>query len=153
VRRLLEHRSAWDALVADPDRVLPNLIEEALRFDSSNIAWRRVTTRPVTLRGVEIPKGARILVLLGAANRDPSRFPNAEAFDIERADARTHLAFGKGIHYCLGAALTRLELAIVLKLLSARYPAMQLVPVERYPYNANVVFRGPTSLPVLLTAS
>jgi cytochrome P450 len=152
VRRLLEHRSAWDALVADPDRVLPNLIEEALRFDSSNIAWRRVTTRPVTLRGVEIPKGARILVLLGAANHDPTRFPNAETFDIERADARTHLAFGKGIHYCLGAALTRLELAIVLKLLSARYPNMRLEPVDEYPYNANVVFRGPTSLPVVLAS-
>jgi cytochrome P450 len=152
VRRLLENPTSWDALVADTARLLPNTIEEALRFDSSNIAWRRVTTRPVTLRGVEIPKGARILVLLGAANHDPKKFANPETFDIERADARTHLAFGKGIHYCLGAALTRLELGIVLELLTARYPKMTLGAKRDYSYTPNVVFRGPTSLPVLLAS-
>jgi cytochrome P450 len=152
VRRLLENPTAWNALVADTARLLPNAIEEALRFDSSNIAWRRVTTRPVTLRGVEIPKGARILVLLGAANHDPAKFANSETFDIERADARTHLAFGKGIHYCLGAALTRLELGIVLELLAARYPRMTLGAMRDYSYTANVVFRGPTSLPVVLAS-
>jgi cytochrome P450 len=152
VRRLLENPAAWNALVADTARLLPNTIEEALRFDSSNIAWRRVTTRPVTLRGVEIPKGARILLLLGAANHDPAKFANPETFDIERADARTHLAFGKGIHYCLGAALTRLELGIVLELLAARYPKMTLGAKRDYSYTANVVFRGPTSLPVVLAS-
>jgi cytochrome P450 len=152
VRRLLENPTAWNALVADTARLLPNTIEEALRFDSSNLAWRRVTTRPVTLRGVEIPKGARILVLLGAANHDPKKFANPETFDIERADARTHLAFGKGIHYCLGAALTRLELGIVLELLTARYPKMTLGAKRDYSYTANVVFRGPTSLPVDLAS-
>jgi cytochrome P450 len=150
VRRLLENPATWNALVADTARLLPNTIEEALRFDSSNLAWRRVTTRPVTLRGVEIPKGARILVLLGAANHDPKKFANPETFDIERADARTHLAFGKGIHYCLGAALTRLELGIVLELLTARYPNMTLGSKRDYSYTPNVVFRGPTSLHVVL---
>jgi cytochrome P450 len=150
VRRLLENPAAWAALVADTARLLPNTIEEALRFDSSNIAWRRITTRPVTLRGVEIPKGARILVLLGAANHDPARFPDPERFDIERADARAHLAFGKGIHFCLGAALTRLELGIVLELLATRFPNMTLGAKRDYAYTANVVFRGPTSLPVSL---
>jgi cytochrome P450 len=152
VRRLLENPSAWNALVADTARLLPNTIEEALRFDSSNLAWRRVTTRPVTLRGVEIPKGARILVLLGAANHDPKKFANPDTFDIERADARTHLAFGKGIHYCLGAALTRLELGIVLELLTARYPKMTLGAKRDYAYTPNVVFRGPTSLHVVLAS-
>ena len=150
VRRLLEHPQTWAALVADRARLLPNTIEEALRFDSSNIAWRRVTTRPVTLRGVEIPKGARILVLLGAANHDPRKYADPETFDIERPDARSHLAFGKGIHYCLGAALTRLELGIVLELLTERYPAMQLGKNRTYAYTPNVVFRGPTTLPVVL---
>jgi cytochrome P450 len=150
VRRLLENPAMWAALVADPARLLPNAIEEALRFDSSNIAWRRVTTRPVTLRGVEIPKDARILVLLGAANHDPAKFPDPERFDIERADARAHLAFGKGIHFCLGAALTRLELGIALELLAARFPNMTLGAKRDYAYTANVVFRGPTSLPVSL---
>lgn len=152
IRRLLEHPQTWNAFVADTARLLPNTIEEALRFDSSNIAWRRVTTRAVTLRGVEIPKGARILVLLGAANHDPAHFQNPETFDIERKDARTHLAFGKGIHYCLGAALTRLELGIVLELLAARYPKMTLGAKRDYSYTANVVFRGPTSLPVVLAS-
>jgi len=150
VRRLLENHSAWDALVAAPEERMPNIIEEALRFDSSNIAWRRVTTRPVTLRGVEIPAGARILILLGAANRDPKKFAHSDVFDIERKDARAHLAFGKGMHYCLGAALTRLELGIVLQLLAARYPNMRLAAKRDYSYTANVVFRGPTSLPVQL---
>ena len=149
VRRLLENPKTWAALVADPSH-LPNTIEEALRFDSSNIAWRRVTTRPVTLRGVEIPKGARILVLLGAANHDPRKYPDPETFDIERKDARSHLAFGKGIHYCLGAALTRLELGIVLQLLTTRYPKLALGAERDYRYTANVVFRGPTALPVVL---
>jgi cytochrome P450 len=150
LRRLLENPAMWAALVADTTRLLPNTIEEALRFDSSNIAWRRVTTRPVTLRGVEIPKGARILVLIGAANHDPAKFPNPERFDIEREDARAHLAFGKGIHYCLGAALTRLELSIVLELLAARFPNMTIGAKREYAYTANVVFRGPRSLPVSL---
>jgi hypothetical protein len=150
VRRLLEHPAAWNALVADPEGRTPGVIEEALRFDSSNIAWRRVTTRPVTLRGVEIPKGARILVLLGAANHDPAKFSDPETFDIDRADARSHLAFGKGIHYCLGAALTRLELAIVLQLLCTRYPRMRLAGDGTYTYVPNVVFRGPRSLRVTL---
>ncbi len=150
VRRLLEHPQTWAALVADRARLLPNTIEEALRFDSSNIAWRRVTTRPVTLRGVEIPKGARILVLLGAANHDPRKYADPETFDIKRPDARSHLAFGKGIHYCLGAALTRLELGIVLELLTDRYPAMTLGANRTYAYTPNVVFRGPTTLSVVL---
>jgi cytochrome P450 len=150
VRRLLENRDAWEALVAEPERLMANVVEEALRFDSSNIAWRRVTTRPVTLRGVEIPKGARILMLLGAANHDPAKYPEPERFDIERKDARTHLAFGKGIHYCLGAALTRLELAIVLELLTSRYPGLRLGANREYSYTPNVVFRGPKELPVVL---
>jgi len=152
VRRLLENRPAWDALVADPEAHLTNAVEEALRFDSSNYAWRRVTTRPVTLRGVEIPAGARILLLLGAANHDPAKFADPDRFDIERKDARSHLALGKGIHYCLGAALSRLEVAIVLDLLTARYPRMELAGSREYAYTPNVVFRGPVSLPVLLAS-
>jgi len=152
VRRLLENRSAWDALVADPSAHLANTVEEALRFDSSNYAWRRVTTRPVTLRGIELPAGARVLLLLGAANHDPAKFADPDRFDIDRKDARSHLALGKGIHYCLGAALSRLEVSIVVELLTRRFPQMQLAGSREYTYTPNVVFRGPTSLPVLLAA-
>ena len=150
VRRLLENRDGgWMQIVADRSSI-PNTVEEALRFDSSNIAWRRVTTRPVTLRGVHIPAGARLLLLLGAANHDPSKYADPETFDIRRKDAKSHLAFGKGIHYCLGAALTRLELGIVLELLAERFPKLDVAPGNEYAYVGNVVFRGPTSLPVTL---
>ena len=149
VRRLLEHPEQWRALVEDRGKIV-NAVEEALRFDSSNLAWRRVTTRPVTLRGVEIPAGARILMLLGSANRDPAKFDDPERFDIERKDARTHLAFGKGIHFCLGAALTRLEVAIVLDLLAERFPGLRLGDDRTYSYVPNVVFRGPRALHVVL---
>jgi cytochrome P450 len=149
VRRLLEHPEQWRALVEDRGKIV-NAVEEALRFDSSNLAWRRMTTRPVTLRGVEIPAGARILMLLGSANRDPAKFEDPERFDIERKDARTHLAFGKGIHFCLGAALTRLEVAIVLDLLAERFPGLRLGDDRTYSYVPNVVFRGPRALHVVL---
>ena len=148
VRRLLENRSAWEKIVADP-AAIANAVEEALRFDSSNLAWRRITTKPVTLRGVDVPAGARILLLLGAANHDPAKFVDPERYDPDRKDARAHLAFGKGIHYCVGAALTRLEVAIVVQLLSKRYPRMRLGE-NRYTYTPNVVFRGPQSLRVVL---
>ncbi|MBD5633781.1 MAG: cytochrome P450 [Candidatus Eremiobacteraeota bacterium] len=148
VRRCLEAPQVWQRVVRDPSAIA-NVVEEALRFDSSNIAWRRVTTKPVTLRGVEIPAGARMLLLLGAANHDPAKFADAERFDPERNDARTHLAFGKGIHYCVGAALSRLEVAIVLELLGRRFPNARLGE-NRYTYTPNVVFRGPQSLKVVL---
>jgi cytochrome P450 len=91
-------------------------------------------------------------LLLGSANRDPAKFADPDRFDIERKDARAHLALGKGIHYCLGAALTRLEVCIVLELLTARYPHLDLAGSREYSYTPNVVFRGPVSLPVLLSA-
>ena len=71
---------------------------EVLRYDTSVITWRRVTTRPSTVGQVEIPAAAKILLLLGSAGRDPGRFGEPETFDIHRRDARAHLAFGKGIH-------------------------------------------------------
>jgi len=148
VRRLLENRAAWEKLVAEP-AAITNAVEEALRFDSSNLAWRRITTKPVTIRGVDVPAGARILLLLGAANHDPAKFADAEHFDPDRKDARTHLAFGKGIHYCVGAALTRLEVSIVLQLLTTRYPDMRLGE-NNFTYTPNVVFRGPQALRVVL---
>jgi len=95
--RLLSDRAQWDELCADP-QTIPGAIEEALRYDTSVITWRRVTTRPSRIGQVEIPAGAKILLLLGSAGRDPGKFGEPETFDIHRRDARAHLAFGKGIH-------------------------------------------------------
>jgi hypothetical protein len=102
VRRLLEHRESWEALCADPT-LIPGAVEEVLRYDSSVIHWRRRTTRPVELSGVELPEGADVLVSIGAANRDPEVFADPDRFDIRRREASEHLSFGNGPHYCLGA--------------------------------------------------
>jgi cytochrome P450 len=145
VRRLLENRDQWDALCADP-ALIPNAVEEVLRFDTSVIAWRRRTTRAVRLGDTDIPAGARLLLMLGGAGRDAARFPDPERFDVHREDAGRHLAFGKGIHFCLGAPLARMEVRIVLELLTAAAPDLELVGDQRLDFPPNVSFRGPSQL-------
>ena len=145
LRRVLEQREAWEAVVADR-AAIPNTVEEALRFDSSVISWRRVATRATAVGGVDVPAGAKLLLLLCAANRDPARFPDPDRFDIGRSGARAHLAFGIGIHYCLGAALARMQVAIVLETLAARLPTLRLVSDQELTFSPNISFRGPRTL-------
>ncbi len=145
VRRLLEHPEAWKALCAEPG-LIENAVEEVLRFDTSVIAWRRITTRPVEIGGVAVPEGARLLLSLASAGHDPAAFPDPETFDIRREGVRDHLAFGKGIHFCLGAPLARIEVRTVLELLTARAPDLELVPDQQLTFPPNVSFRGPQSL-------
>ena len=83
--------------------------------------------------------------MLGAGNRDPSQFADPEVVDLDRDNARNHLSFGFGAHYCLGAPLARLELGVFLELLTSRLPDLELVPQE-YDYSPNTSHRGPTSL-------
>jgi len=145
VHRLLQEPSRWAALVAEPS-LIPAAVEEVLRYDSSVPIWRRLTTRPTTLGGVELPAGAKILVWLAATGRDPGVFPSPETFDLRRSNARHHLAFGKGIHFCLGANLSRLELKVVLEELVMRYPSLRLVEGQAIEYHPNMSFRGPERL-------
>ncbi|GAC1536194.1 MAG: cytochrome P450 [Candidatus Velthaea sp.] len=147
LRRVLERREAWDALVRDPG-LIHGAVEEALRFDTSVIAWRRITTKAASIGGVDVPAGAKLLLLLAAANHDPARFPDPERFDIRRPEAGKHLAFGKGIHYCLGAALARLQVAIVLELLGTRFPGLRLCAEQKMRFHPNIAFRGPHALHV-----
>ena len=147
LRRLLEDGAAWQAICADPT-MIPGAVEEILRYDSSVIHWRRKTTRPVTLSGVEVPADANLLVCLGAANRDPAVFENPDRFDIARANAREHLSFGGGAHLCLGAPLARLEARVVLEELSAALPSLRLVPDQHLEFMPIIGFRGPRSLRV-----
>jgi cytochrome P450 len=146
-RRLLADRNAWEAICRDP-KLIPGAVEEILRLDSSVIAWRRRTTQEVDIGGVRIPSEARLLLLLGAANRDPSVFPDPDRLDIERPNAREHLSFGMGPHLCLGAPLARLQGKVVLEEVSARIPDLRLVPDIKLEFAPNVSFRGPLSLPV-----
>ena len=145
LRRLLEHPTAWAQLCADP-ALIPGAVEEILRYDSSVIHWRRKTTRPVTLSGVEVPADANLLVSIGAANRDPEVFAEPDRFDIGRANAREHLSFGGGAHLCLGAPLARLEARVVFEELTAALPNLALVPDQTLEFMPIIGFRGPRSL-------
>lgn len=122
-----EGAEALDALRADP-ALIPNAVEEFLRYDSPVQAIPRVATEQVTLgEGAEartIEPGAFVLLLIGAANRDPARFPEPDRFDIRREDVR-HLSFGLGSHFCLGAPLARLEAHVVFDVLLRRFPSLQ----------------------------
>jgi cytochrome P450 len=145
VRRLLEEPARWDAVVADPS-LIGSAVEETLRFDTSVPVWRRVTTRPARLGGVELPEGAKLFLWLAASGRDPAVFPEPERFDPQRANAKRHLAFGKGIHYCAGASLGKLEARLALEALATRFPRLRLVPGQELTFHPNISFRGPQSL-------
>jgi cytochrome P450 len=144
-RRLLEDEAAWGQVCADPG-LIPGAVEEVLRMDSSVIAWRRRTTQPVDIGGVAVPEDAKLLLMLGSANRDPAKFPNPDTFDIRRANAHHHLSFGHGPHFCLGGTLARLEARVVLEEVAARLPSLRLVPDQPLEFPPNISFRGPLSL-------
>ncbi len=145
LRCLLPRRDQWDALVADPS-LAANAVEETLRFESSQISWRRISTRSTTIGGVEVPAGTRILLNLAAANRQPDVFDAPDTFDIDRERANRHISFGKGIHFCLGAGLAKLEARTVLELLASQLPSLRLVEGQRLSYFPNITFRGPDQL-------
>ena len=149
---LLRHPDQRDALVADPG-LLPRAIEEILRWDAPvPHSTFRYTTHDVQLGGTTIPAYAQVIISLAAANRDPNRYRHAESFDITRSD-NSHLAFGHGIHHCLGARLARMEGTIAFTALLGRYPAMRLaVPRSalRWDHGDGLVLRGLAELPVVL---
>jgi cytochrome P450 len=145
VRRLLEDPARWDEVVADP-ALIPGAVEETLRYDTSVPAWRRIAKRTVTLGGVEIPEGSKLFLWLAASGRDASVFPEPDVFDLRRANARRHLAFGKGIHFCIGSALGKLEAQLALAELARRFPRLRLVEGQELAFHPNISFRGPLTL-------
>ena len=144
---LLSRRDQWAELCADPS-LINNAVEEVLRFESSQISWRRVTTRPTTLDGIELPAGTKILMNFAAANHQPDLFDDPDTFDIHRPNANRHISFGRGIHFCLGAKMARFEARIMLEVLSERLPSLRLVPDQDYVSFPNITFRGPEQLHV-----
>jgi cytochrome P450 len=149
---LLLHPEQRDALVADP-ALVPHAIEELLRWDTPvPHSTFRYASQDVALGGTVIPAFAQVIISLAAANRDPARYANPQTLDITRADT-SHLAFGHGIHHCLGARLARLEGVIALTTLHGRFPAMRLaVPRSalRWGHGDGLVLRGLSELPVIL---
>ena len=115
-------------------------------FRSSVITWRRLATRDVVIGGVDVPAGARLLLSLGGSNRDAARFRDPDNFDIARSNARQHVSFGKGSHYCLGASLARTEVQAVIEELARLTPHVALVPDQHLSFHPNVTFRGPQQL-------
>lgn len=145
VHALLSHPDEWARIVADPS-LIPNAVEEGLRFASSVVSWRRIAKEDVEIAGVTIPKGGHVLLSLASANRDGADFADADRLDVGRANARQHTSFGYGIHVCIGAPLARLQLRLILEGLARRFPAMELEPGQRVDWLRTLCFRGPRSL-------
>lgn len=145
VRTLAGQPEVWRSLQRDPEQVAL-AVEEVLRLDSSVICWRRMAKQDVEIGGTVVPAGAKLLLLLGSANRDPEVFDRPEEFVVGRPNARRHLSLGKGIHFCLGAPLARLQAQIVLETLLRERPDLEVVADQELEFAANVSFRGPKQL-------
>ena len=145
VLTLLNHPDELAKVRADP-ALLPALVEEVLRYDSPVQVIFRRTAQEVELEGGKIPAGQNVFLLLGSANRDERQFPEPDRFDITR-NPQDHVAFGYGIHYCLGAPLARLEGRNALESLLFECPPFRLA-VERVAPIASLIVRGPQTLPL-----
>jgi cytochrome P450 len=145
---LLRHPDQLGLLREHPG-LIPNAVEELLRYDSPVQATRRVTLESATFSGATIPAGSFVLALLGSANRDESYWgPDAAELRLDRENARQHVSFGAGPHHCLGASLARLETSIALARLTTRFPELALD--GEVTWNGRINLRGPARLPVSL---
>jgi cytochrome P450 len=144
-------------LLCNPDQLgavrsdrslIPQAIEEAVRWEPPLLVITRVATRDTELAGVPIPAGSAVMPMLGSANRQEDRYSDPDRFDVSRS-ARAHIGFGHGVHVCLGMHLARLEMRVALNLLFDRLPNLRLDPDGDDPHIRGQVFRSPTSLPVL----
>ena len=145
---LLTHPDELAKLKADPE-LAKGVVEETLRYwGPVDFIGRRIAREDVEVGGTMIPTGEQATVSLASANRDPERFANPDAFDITRSDANRHVAFGKGIHVCLGAPLARVEGQVAFSTLFRRYPELRLaVPAEEVHWGASFL-RGFARLPI-----
>jgi cytochrome P450 len=146
---LLTHPDELAKLKADPE-LAKGVVEETLRYwGPVDFIGRRIAREEVEVGGTVIPTGEQATVSLASANRDPERFANPDAFDITRADANRHVAFGKGIHVCLGAPLARVEGQVAFSTLFRRFPELRLaIPAEEVRWGSSFL-RGFARLPVL----
>jgi len=143
---LAEHPDQRRQLVEDPS-LIPNAVEEILRYEPPAPHVGRYVARDVEHHGQAVPEGSAILLLVGAANRDDRRFPEGDRFDIRR-DIRQHLGFGLGVHFCLGAALARLEGRVALEEVLKRFPEWD-VDWDNAKLAPTSTVRGWESMPVL----
>ena len=144
---LLSHPDQLEAVRSDRS-LIPQAIEEAVRWEPPLLTITRVVTRDTELGGQSIPAGSTVMPYLGAANRDERRWKDPDRFDIHRK-ALPHIGFGHGVHVCLGMHLARLEMGVALNRFFDRLPKLRLDPEGDDPHIRGQVFRSPTSLPVL----
>jgi cytochrome P450 len=144
---LLTHREVLEEVRADR-RCIDRAIEETLRWEAAVQYVSRETTVPVEVAGVEIAAGELVMMAIGSANRDESHFEDPDRFDLHRANAGDHVAFGFGEHFCLGSNLARLEAKIAVNALLDRLPNLRLAPDEPCRI-VGLAFRSPDRLPVL----
>ena len=130
------------------ERAIINLVEEVLRIESPTAGMWRMVLKDAELGGVKIPKGAMVQLRYAAANRDPAKYPDPDRFDIERANARSHLAFGKGIHMCVGNMLSRKEMAVAYSELLKRLTNFCVAEGHTPSWPPNMLLRGLTTLPI-----
>lgn len=144
---LMEHRDQLDLLRDNPG-LIPGALDEMLRMESPVRGLFRRATEAVELGGAQIPMGARLFLLYGSGNRDASEFERSEEFDIRRKAASPHLAFARGIHYCVGNALARMEGKVAFELLLQRLPGVRRDPTQETVRRPYLILRGFERLPI-----
>jgi cytochrome P450 len=147
MRILAEQPSLADEIRGDSEAIA-NFVEECLRFDSPVKGSFRLALRDTRLAGVDIPAGSMVMTMNGAANHDPRVFEDGDRFDARRANARRHIAFGHGAHFCAGASLARAEARISFQRLLARLEDLRLVDPSALSYAPSFLFRGLSALPL-----
>ena len=146
VLALMTNPEQWEALRAEPERLAPKAVEEALRYDPPVQNTGRIALEDLELEGRQVQKGQWVLTMIGGAGRDPEVYERPDVFDIDRENPAEHLAFSGGIHYCVGQPLARMELAIAVQLLAERMPELKLAgPPRRRPTST---IRGLRHLPL-----
>lgn len=146
---LMTSETELQKIKLDPD-LIPKAVDEMARFDGSVPRSWRITKKAMEVAGIKIPKGQLVLPILSSANRDENEFVNPDLFDISR-DTRKHLAFGRGVHVCLGAPLARIEGQEIVKQLLSKFPSIKLdANLDQLIWRRDVALRGLESLPVLL---
>jgi cytochrome P450 len=152
VMLLARHPEVWSQLQADPAGMAPLVTEEVLRLATPTQGMFRLVTRDTELGGIAIPKGARVIVVYSGANRDPLVWgDDPDRFDPSRPNLKEHLAFGKGIHFCLGAPLSRLEMQVAFERIARRLERIELLDGNEFRYHPSFVLRGLVSLDVDVT--
>ncbi len=141
IRLMIENPETWDAMVADPEGNWYGLVEEGLRLSTPNQGMFRLVTKDTEIEGIAIPKGSRVWVMFGAANRD-GHFADAESFIPTRDNVKDHIAFGKGHHFCIGAPLSRLEGKVAFEELAKRIKRPEFSEGNTFEYEPSFILRG-----------